>query len=398
MRYSASASDGLPVFDSSQPRFVVAFARLLRNSVTAGLSSASFCWIASALRNSVSASDGLPVSDSRLPRLWWLIRQVAAEFGDGGVVVGQLLVDRQRLAVLGLRFRRLARLRQQDAEVVVAAARWLRNSVTAGLSSASFCRIASALRYSASASDGLPVSASRTADAVDRVRQVAPGLGRRPGGGGQRLLIGPRQAVDRQRIVVAARGVEQPAETRPAVRQDGPHRGGLRDRRGQLDQQGLRLAVRRLGLVGLAGRLQQTGDGRQAAPDVGLDLQVGRRFGRQRLAGGEDLPVSRQRVLLLADLVRQVGQLEVRLPQRPPRGQVRLLAQQGTELAVEVAGRLQQPVAQVLELLLLEQEVLADAGVKRLDRVRRQLVPPAARTRLGELAVGFVQPRSRLAG
>ncbi len=48
------------------------------------------------------------------------VRQVAAEFGDGGVVVGQLLLDRQRLAVLGLRLRRLARLSQQFAEVVVA--------------------------------------------------------------------------------------------------------------------------------------------------------------------------------------------------------------------------------------------------------------------------------------
>ncbi len=32
------------------------------------------------------------------------LRQQAAEFGDGGVVVGQLLADRQRLAELGLRF------------------------------------------------------------------------------------------------------------------------------------------------------------------------------------------------------------------------------------------------------------------------------------------------------
>ena len=47
-------------------------------------------------------------------------RQEAAEVGDGGVVGGQLLLDLQRPAVLGLRLRRLARLRQQDAEVVVA--------------------------------------------------------------------------------------------------------------------------------------------------------------------------------------------------------------------------------------------------------------------------------------
>ena len=107
--------------------------------MTAGLSSASFCWIASALRYSASASAGLPVSDSRLPRLLWLSARSVAEVGDGGVVVGQLLLDRQRLAVLGLRLRRLARLRQQVAEVVVAVRQVLRNSVTAGLSSASFC-------------------------------------------------------------------------------------------------------------------------------------------------------------------------------------------------------------------------------------------------------------------
>ena len=72
---------------------------------TFGLSSASFCRIASALRYSASASDDLPVFDSRMPRLSWLVRQELAELGDGGVVVGQLLLDRQRLAVLGLRFR-----------------------------------------------------------------------------------------------------------------------------------------------------------------------------------------------------------------------------------------------------------------------------------------------------
>ena len=70
----------------------------------------------------------------------------------------------------------------------------------------------------------------------------------------------------------------------------------------------------------------------------------------------------------------QVGQLEVRLRQRPPRGDVGLLAEQGSELAVEVGRRLQQPVAQLLELVLLEQEVLADAGVEGLDRLDGQVV------------------------
>ena len=94
-------------------------------------------------------------------------------------------------------------------------------------------------------------------------------------------------------------------------------------------------------------------------------------LGRQRLTRRQHRAVRRQGRLLVADLVRQLGQLEVGIRQRPPRGHVRPLVQQGRELAVEVGRRLQQPVAQVLELLLLEQEILADPGVERLDRVRR---------------------------
>ena len=78
----------------------------LRKPVTAGLSSASFCRIASALRDSASASAGLPVPDSRTPSCCGTAPGVA-EVGDGGVVVGQLLPDRHRLAVLGLRLRGL---------------------------------------------------------------------------------------------------------------------------------------------------------------------------------------------------------------------------------------------------------------------------------------------------
>ena len=89
--------------------------------MTAGLSSASFCKSAIALRSSVSASDGLPDQRQQAARLVLVYCQVVAEFGDGGVVVGQLLHERDRLAELGLRFRRPARLIQQYAEVVVAA-------------------------------------------------------------------------------------------------------------------------------------------------------------------------------------------------------------------------------------------------------------------------------------
>jgi hypothetical protein len=46
-------------------------------------------------------------------------RQAAADAGDGGVVVGELLMDRQGCAILRLRLDRTARLRQQDAEVVM---------------------------------------------------------------------------------------------------------------------------------------------------------------------------------------------------------------------------------------------------------------------------------------
>ena len=48
------------------------------------------------------------------------VRQAGAELDDGGVVGGQLLLDRLRPAELGLRLRWLARLRQQDAEALMA--------------------------------------------------------------------------------------------------------------------------------------------------------------------------------------------------------------------------------------------------------------------------------------
>ena len=88
------------------------FATMLRNSVTAGLLSASFWWIAKARRNDSIASTVLPVADCRTPMLMWLF------------------------------------------------ARSRRNAATAGLSSASFCRIVSA-RFDSIASAGWPVEAAR---------------------------------------------------------------------------------------------------------------------------------------------------------------------------------------------------------------------------------------------
>ena len=169
--------------------------------------------------------------------------------------------------------------------------------------------------------------------------------------------------------------MEQPAEIGSAVSQDSPRRGGPRDRRGQFDQKCLGLAIHRLRLPGPSDDLEQEGDGRQAARHVGLDLRVGMGAGRQRLSGGEDLAVGRQRVLRLPDVAGQLGQLEVCLQHRLPGRPVRVVPQQRPQLAVEVAGRLEQPVAQVLEHFLLEEEVLGDAGVERLDRLDRELVP-----------------------
>ena len=85
-------------------------ARSFWNSVTEGLSSASFCRIASACSYDRSASAGWPVA------------------------------------------------RLQDADVVVAPARLFWNSETEGLSSASFCRIASARSCDRSASSFEPIS------------------------------------------------------------------------------------------------------------------------------------------------------------------------------------------------------------------------------------------------
>ena len=165
---------------------------------------------------------------------------------------------------------------------------------------------------------------------------------------------------------------QEPTQFRPAGRQRGPRRRIGTRRAGQ---QRLRPPVGRQGLVRLAGRFEQPCDRDQTAPDVDLGHDAGRRLGRQCLTRRQHGTMSRQSVLVAADLACQVGQLEVGLRQGPPRGDVGILAEQGAELAVEVRGRFQQPVAQLLEFLLLEQEVLTHAGVKCLDRVRCQLVP-----------------------
>ena len=158
---------------------------------------------------------------------------------------------------------------------------------------------------------------------------------------------------------------QQPAEPAPAECERGPNRSG-RDWTRRAGEPLFGLAVRCLRLVGLASQFQQPPDGGQAAADVRLDLIARPWLRRQRLARRQHLTVRRQRVLQAAHQAGQRGHLKVRTCQRKPRGRVRLPAQERPQLAVEVGGRPEQPVAQLLELVLLQQEVLADAGVERL--------------------------------
>ena len=72
------------------------FASTFWNSVTAGLASASLCWIARAASYDASASPGLPVCSQQSADVVVAHRQVALELGDGGVGVGQPLLDRPR--------------------------------------------------------------------------------------------------------------------------------------------------------------------------------------------------------------------------------------------------------------------------------------------------------------
>ena len=195
------------------------------------------------------------------------------------------------------------------------------------------------------------------------------GSSSRPGGGGQRLLVGPRQAVGGQGVF--DRPV--PDSRRPAATGNPPGRPAPTGPTSPGPPAATRPAVGRLGLVRLARRFEEGGDGGQAPADV--DLAAGSAPGSAASASGgpappgvpparppsADLPVSSAS-----------SKFDAAAPAARPVG---LLAEQGAELAVEVGGRLQEPVAQLLELVLLEQEILADAGVERLDGVDRQLVP-----------------------
>ena len=209
------------------------------------------------------------------------------------------------------------------------------------------------------------------------VRQVAAGLvvaSGPPSASGR--LRSPGQPVGRQRLGRAAAVLErsQP-EPRPAVRQAdrAAAASGVGSRRGSPAGRGL--AGRPPAPRPSAGRLQQPGDGRQApatstavagsAPGVRPPAPRG---------AASTCAVQRQRVLLAADLSRQLGHLEVRLPERPPRGAGRSPCPAGARACrrsrpADFSSRSRSSLN-----CPLEQEVLADAGVERLDRLDGQVV------------------------
>ena len=76
-----------------------------RNSVAAGLSSASFCRSANDWRNSASASAGLPICNSSTPRLLWSLARLWRNCVTAGLSSASFWSKSQRLAELGLRLR-----------------------------------------------------------------------------------------------------------------------------------------------------------------------------------------------------------------------------------------------------------------------------------------------------
>ena len=166
----------------------------------------------------------------------------------------------------------------------------------------------------------------------------------RPGVGGQRLLVGPRQPEHRQRLVdLAGAGRSQPSRDRQAAsaaRADGSAPAGPAS--SDSDR-----AVGRDRLVRLARPLEQGGHGRQAPADVDRHRGVGPRLGRHRLPRRQHRPVRRQSVLGLRPTF-SVSSASSKFACASARreAEVGLLAQQRAELAVEVGRRLQEPVAQ----------------------------------------------------
>ena len=86
------------------------------------------------------------------------IRQAVSKPGDGRVAVDEFLIHDQRPAVLRFRLRRLARVCQKVAEIVIALRKPFWTSVSVGSSFASFCLTAIASTELGFDCDHRPVS------------------------------------------------------------------------------------------------------------------------------------------------------------------------------------------------------------------------------------------------
>ena len=221
--------------------------------------------------------------------------------------------------------------------------------------------------------------------APPRPRPFPPG---RPGpGGGSPVLRGSgRSGAARSRV-------RRDRATGPSAR---PRSfGGCRPR--NVAQQSFRPAVDLHGFSRPADRRQQRGDRRETSAHVRPRFGVGPHLGHQGLAVGQhpgDAPRGR--------LPSGRPFPSIRLPRSSPattpdatRGPISP-PRSATEPAVEIGGRIQQPAAQLLELVLFQYEVLADSGVERsgsprLREVIARLYWPCATFELGvgggELAV-----------
>ena len=227
------------------------------------------------------------------------------------------------------------------------------------------------------------------ADVVVARRQFAAECGDGGMGLGQVLEDGPRPLVRGERVRGATRVVLDPGDPVEAFR----HRRAVRRLVGLRSGEGFQQLAGPL--VGgqrqaeLAGRLFQVADGDQALPRVPLGRGVRPQLGRQGHPQLQAPPQRRQRLGLRADLGRQLADVVVRLPQRRARVPVGLALEHVLQPLIEVARAAEQPGPQAVELLLLQQELLADPAVERLDGLERQVESgPLARVGEPEVVVG----------
>ena len=87
---------------------------------------------------------------------------------------------------------------------------------------------------------------------------------------------------------------------------------------------------------------------------------------------GEGFTVDVERLGLVADFARQLGQLDIGLAEGRPGFAVRLALEQFFQPPVEIGRAFEQLGPQAGKFLFLHEQVFADFAVKELDRVHRE--------------------------